>query len=212
MWPIVIATSLWVYFDARRIGIKKGQIPGIANLGPGGWLVVCLLLWIVAFPVYLIKRPQFIRINRNNPRAAWNKTDTVVAVIIGTFIVWVIGIKVQEFQRVPVANRIIEETKQELKNKGFDYLVGLIGKGYIQETITRGGTDYDRGYVVSKVGAIRGPHTKDSQEVLATLKPGEAINEVEVLGYVDCVTVIPVVGLKMGPSFEFTVNKNAYKN
>ena len=64
---IVIATSIWVYFDAKKIGIKKGQIQGIANMGPGGWLAVCLLLWIVGFPVYLAKRGEFKRINSQSP-------------------------------------------------------------------------------------------------------------------------------------------------
>lgn len=60
---MVIATSIWVLVDAKTIGVKKGQIKGLANMGPVGWFLVCLLLWIVGFPVYLAKRGEFKKIN-----------------------------------------------------------------------------------------------------------------------------------------------------
>ena len=62
-WIIVIATSVWVLIDAKTIGVKKGQIQGMGNLGPWGWFFVCLLLWIIGFPFYLAKRSEFKRIN-----------------------------------------------------------------------------------------------------------------------------------------------------
>ncbi|KAF0155725.1 MAG: hypothetical protein FD159_2026 [Syntrophaceae bacterium] len=64
---IIIGTSIWVYFDAKSIGVKKGQITGIANMGPLGWFFVCLFLWIIGFPVYLAKRGEFKRINSSQP-------------------------------------------------------------------------------------------------------------------------------------------------
>lgn len=62
-WVIVIATSIWVLVDAKTIGVKKGQIQGMGNLGPLGWFFGCLLLWIVCFPFYLAKRGEFKRLN-----------------------------------------------------------------------------------------------------------------------------------------------------
>jgi len=63
IWLLVFVTSIWVFFDAKKIGVKKGQIKGLANMGPGGWFFACLLLWVIAFPLYLIKRSEFKRIN-----------------------------------------------------------------------------------------------------------------------------------------------------
>lgn len=60
---IVLSTSVWVYFDAKAIGVARGQMSGIANMGPGSWFAGCLLLWAVTFPIYLIARPEFKRIN-----------------------------------------------------------------------------------------------------------------------------------------------------
>jgi len=60
---IVLGTSIWVLVDAKTIGIKKGQIKGMGNMGPWAWFFVCLLLWIIGFPFYLAKRAEFKRVN-----------------------------------------------------------------------------------------------------------------------------------------------------
>lgn len=60
---VVLVTSIWVLIDAKTIGIKRGQIQGMGNMGPWGWFLVCLLLWIIGFPFYLAKRSEFKRVN-----------------------------------------------------------------------------------------------------------------------------------------------------
>lgn len=60
-WLVVIGTSVWVYFDAKNIGVKKTKEKSLINIGPFGWLLCCLLLWIVVFPLYLIKRSELKR-------------------------------------------------------------------------------------------------------------------------------------------------------
>ena len=57
---IVIGTSIWVAVAASSLGVGKGLVSGAADMGPMGWLCACLLLWIVAFPMYLAKRPRLI--------------------------------------------------------------------------------------------------------------------------------------------------------
>lgn len=56
MLLIVIGSALWVYLDAKSIGVHKGLIPGFFDLGSGGWCAATLILWIICFPAYLIKR------------------------------------------------------------------------------------------------------------------------------------------------------------
>ena len=70
---IVIGTSIWVLFDAKSIGVKKGQIKGIANMGPWGWFLSCLGLWIIGFPLYLAKREEYKKINSANDSNNRNK-------------------------------------------------------------------------------------------------------------------------------------------
>ncbi|MDD2709716.1 MAG: hypothetical protein PHV34_17145 [Verrucomicrobiae bacterium] len=64
---VVLGTSIWVYIDARNIGVKKGQLKGVADMGPIGWLAVCLGLWIVGFPYYLLVRSQYKKLNPPRP-------------------------------------------------------------------------------------------------------------------------------------------------
>ena len=59
-----MGTSIWVFFDAKSIGIKKTSEKAQSgklqmDMGPAGWAICCLFLWILAFPLYLCKRPGF---------------------------------------------------------------------------------------------------------------------------------------------------------
>ena len=64
MLLVVIGTSIWVFFDARAIGVKKGQVSGFADMGPTSWFFATLLLWIIGFPLYLANRGTFKAANR----------------------------------------------------------------------------------------------------------------------------------------------------
>ena len=55
---VVIATSIWMAIDASQHGYDKRDVKGMAAMGPGGWLLCGLFLWIITFPVYLIKRGE----------------------------------------------------------------------------------------------------------------------------------------------------------
>jgi len=54
---VVIGTALWVYFDAKRLGLgryRTGLVnPEIATIG-------CFAMWIVAFPWYLSARRRIL--------------------------------------------------------------------------------------------------------------------------------------------------------
>ena len=47
---VVVGTTIWVGLDSSR------RDWGDRGSGTAGWVVGCLLLWIVVFPVYLSKR------------------------------------------------------------------------------------------------------------------------------------------------------------
>ena len=53
---VVIGSAFWVYSDAKqqiRTGRKFEPISSA-----GGWFWACILLWIVFFPWYLVKKSQ----------------------------------------------------------------------------------------------------------------------------------------------------------
>jgi len=112
---------------------------------------------------------------------------------------------VQGGQKAPSVDKIIGEKIQELMKGGFDGLVPLLGKGYVHETITREGRSYKVGYVVSRPASQDGFYASDSQE---PAKPGETIGRLEVLGYVDPVTMIPSFFFKKEISFKTAVTRS----
>jgi len=67
---VVIVTSIWVVVDAKSIGVKRGIISGMWDMGPGGWFFACLFLWVIAFPFYLVKRNDYKLANPNQTREA----------------------------------------------------------------------------------------------------------------------------------------------
>lgn len=46
----------WVLFDAHEIGASSDLDTGAVRLGPIGWLVLMLVIWLVALPLYIAKR------------------------------------------------------------------------------------------------------------------------------------------------------------
>jgi hypothetical protein len=58
---IVIGTSIWVFIDAKSIGLGNTKSGQKAATSPAGWALFCLLLWIIGFPLYLILRPGYKR-------------------------------------------------------------------------------------------------------------------------------------------------------
>ena len=64
---VVAATAVWIYFDATKNKIGKTEKGGLFNLSAGAWAVCNLLLWIIAFPAYLIKRSSLKTIAGEHP-------------------------------------------------------------------------------------------------------------------------------------------------
>lgn len=59
---IVAATDLWVYVDAKRSA--DSGTPVFLKIGsvtietPVAWLVACLVVWLVFFPIYVVSRSR----------------------------------------------------------------------------------------------------------------------------------------------------------
>lgn len=58
---LIFGTSIWVFFDAERhrVSVSRGR-PYSINTGAWAWLGTCVLLWIVGFPYYLVRRSETI--------------------------------------------------------------------------------------------------------------------------------------------------------
>ena len=62
---IIIATTIWVGFDAHALGVKRGKLRGgPLDMSVTSWVICCLFLWIVSFPCYLVARFKYQEIRR----------------------------------------------------------------------------------------------------------------------------------------------------
>ncbi|WP_373054441.1 hypothetical protein [Thioalkalivibrio sp.] len=77
---VIAATAVWVYWDAtgHRIGKVPGQ-GGFFNLSAGAWAVATLILWIVAFPAYLLQRSKLIARAEEYPVLAGGRSGKTAA-------------------------------------------------------------------------------------------------------------------------------------
>lgn len=58
---VVIGTTIWVGYDARQNRIPTDSKPYSLNNGALAWVFTCILLWIAAFPYYLVKRSKVLK-------------------------------------------------------------------------------------------------------------------------------------------------------
>jgi hypothetical protein len=58
---ISLGFAVWVYLDAKRLGIQHQASGKFLDFGPIGWSVFSGLIWVVAFPLYLRKRGSVSR-------------------------------------------------------------------------------------------------------------------------------------------------------
>lgn len=88
---VLVVSAVWVYIDAT--GHKIGKVKdagGLFNMSAGAWCVVTLLLWIVGFPSYLIKRGALIERAKTSPievKGRWVK----VAILGVLGALWILG-------------------------------------------------------------------------------------------------------------------------
>ncbi|MCK4843318.1 MAG: hypothetical protein KAT04_15775 [Methylococcales bacterium] len=59
IWIFIVISAIWVFYDAKSIGVRKGLITGLGNMNPIGWFFAVLLLCALSLPLYLMKRGTF---------------------------------------------------------------------------------------------------------------------------------------------------------
>ena len=76
LFLIVLGTTIWVFIDAKSIGIKSGLLgDGFIDMGITGWIISCLFLWLIAFPAYLVQRKKYIQVIQGKQEQKTQKND-----------------------------------------------------------------------------------------------------------------------------------------
>lgn len=55
---LLLASAVWVYFDAKSLGARRGLVSGMAGTGPAMWAFGVVAMWILVFPLYLLNRSK----------------------------------------------------------------------------------------------------------------------------------------------------------
>ena len=60
---IILGTIIWVIVDAQAIRREQAiaRVPSQNLINPTNWIIACIALWIVGFPMYLAKRGAYKR-------------------------------------------------------------------------------------------------------------------------------------------------------
>ena len=143
-FSVVFGTSVWVFIDSRNIGIKTGSTKGFFNMGPTGWFLACLLCWIAAFPVYLIKRREHrLAVADGSERSSGHGTGSgsTAAADFGAQLEALTEqssrgqLSADEFrtQRLALAERVLEQTPQADFMTRLNTLADLSTQGFLTD-------------------------------------------------------------------------------
>ena len=81
--------SLWIYIDASRHKIGRTPQGGFLNMSAGWWGVLSFLIWIIIFPLYLIKREKLIALSQKYPvEPKARKIKISIFVLISGFLIF----------------------------------------------------------------------------------------------------------------------------
>jgi len=93
MYLLVIGSAAFVYWDTAKN--KIGKITGVkalTNASPLIWAIGVLLVWIIAFPLYLVKRKGLIQKAKESPVEVSPKARKItLAGLVGLFLIVLIG-------------------------------------------------------------------------------------------------------------------------
>jgi hypothetical protein len=89
MVTVVVASAVAIYLDTT--GNKIGKQPGVKsfwNMSAGEWASMTLLLWILTFPVYVLKRSKLLAVAREAPIETLGRAGkTILLAAIG--LIWI---------------------------------------------------------------------------------------------------------------------------
>ena len=75
VFAVVLATSIWMYIDAKSLQYNPENHTGIGKSSPLNWLFGGLLLWVIVFPMYLVTRPKYLAEVRGTGAVGANPTQ-----------------------------------------------------------------------------------------------------------------------------------------
>jgi hypothetical protein len=139
---LAVGCAIWVYLDATKHKIGKNkETGGFWNMSAGGWAAATLILWIVGFPAYLVKRGSLLKLGQQHPVEVRNRAPVLVVLAAGGAVL--IGMQLANYASgsLPAcdAPEVMRLAVQIVREAPLIKLSGIEVKG-----VTNGGeVDYD---------------------------------------------------------------------
>ena len=153
---IVAITSIWAAADAHRYKIPSGKKP-YSGGDAFSWLLCCLLLWILSFPVYLFKRAKTFK--ERNERSRASATVSLLGSLSIVAVLLCIAAPFLGWQRLSVddlRDQVSTSIQSTWHNKLATQNVRLKSLSLVHQS----GNEY-RGVVVADVSGKEEQHTVD---------------------------------------------------
>ncbi len=111
LWLIVIMSSIFVAFDSHKNKISVNSNSYSSKNGAVTWLVFCLCLWVLFFPIYLYKRANALKSqNKNHTLGTVAGIGLITAQIVIIFLMFTGDIKMSTAELQTEVEQNIRET------------------------------------------------------------------------------------------------------
>ncbi|MFI7589251.1 hypothetical protein ACIB24_19470 [Spongisporangium articulatum] len=71
---VALGCAIWVAFDSVQLRAERGRLGGgLLDQGPIAWSLSVLLVWLIAFPCYLLTRPRLVRAQHREQWERWQR-------------------------------------------------------------------------------------------------------------------------------------------
>ncbi|EOF5041032.1 TPA: hypothetical protein ACS8CD_003667 [Providencia alcalifaciens] len=86
----IIGCSWWVYFDAssHQIGSYRDELNRVRGWSSISWGIGSLILFVIFFPLYLIRRKTLLKIAEKHPAKSDKSLGILVIAMISVFLLW----------------------------------------------------------------------------------------------------------------------------
>lgn len=86
----IIGCSWWVYFDAssHKVGSYQDELNRVKGWSSTSWGIGSFVLFIIIFPLYLIRRKALLKIAKEHPVDSDRSLGVLIMAVISVFTLW----------------------------------------------------------------------------------------------------------------------------
>lgn len=86
----IIGCSWWVYIDAsnNQVGSYRDELNRVRGWSSISWGIGSFVLFIIFFPLYLIRRKALLKIAKEHPANSDRSIGILIMAVLSVFVLW----------------------------------------------------------------------------------------------------------------------------